>query len=224
MSIENNLALALADGLTVEANPSANSRPDSGKAFESGPGIDPTSAAGSDARLRLEQAARRDFQFIWRCIRRFGIQSNHAVDHAVQRVFEVAAARASIIEAGHERAFLFKTAVLVTKELRRKQARSREVFDTERVECAMDEQDDPEQLLEARQWRSVLDQLLEALPLDLRTAFVLYELEGQKLDQIAELLDIPQGTVASRLRRARAAFHEKARKLKAAYAETQVRL
>ena len=95
VSIENNIALALADGLTVEVNPAADCRPDSGKAFESGPRIDPTSAAGSDARLRLEQAARRDFQFIWRCIRRFGIQSNHAVDDAVQRVFEVAAARAS---------------------------------------------------------------------------------------------------------------------------------
>ncbi|HEX2674449.1 MAG TPA: sigma-70 family RNA polymerase sigma factor, partial [Polyangiaceae bacterium] len=70
-------------------------------------------------------------------------------------------------------------------------------------------------LLARRQARSLLDQALDALPEDLRVVFVLYELEEQTAAQIAALLDLPPGTVASRLRRARAEFEQIAKRLKA---------
>ena len=41
---------------------------------------------------------------------------------------------------------------------------------------------------------------------DTREVFVLFELEGLSSPEIAALLEIPLGTVASRLRRARAQF------------------
>ena len=41
------------------------------------------------------------------------------------------------------------------------------------------------------------------MPLDLRTVFVLFELEELTMAEIAELLGLAPGTVASRLRRAR---------------------
>jgi RNA polymerase sigma-70 factor (ECF subfamily) len=44
------------------------------------------------------------------------------------------------------------------------------------------------------------------MPMDLRVSFVLFELEEMPLHKIAELLSIPAGTVASRLRRARTEF------------------
>jgi RNA polymerase sigma-70 factor, ECF subfamily len=44
---------------------------------------------------------------------------------------------------------------------------------------------------------------------------VLYELEGLSSPEIAELLRIPVGTVASRLRRAREAFEVEVARLKA---------
>jgi RNA polymerase sigma-70 factor (ECF subfamily) len=47
---------------------------------------------------------------------------------------------------------------------------------------------------------------MEAMPEELRVVFTLYEFEGLKMLEIAELLDIPSGTVASRLRRARKLF------------------
>lgn len=164
---------------------------------------------------RLERAAREDFQFIWRCVRRLGVHPDHAVDDAVQRVFEIAASRVADILPGHERAFLFKTAVFVTKEARRKWANAREVSDAERIEAELDAQGNPEQLLAEARWRLVLDALLEALPIELRTVFVLFELEGLHMVEIAELLALPPGTVASRLRRARAEFQDKGQKLKA---------
>jgi RNA polymerase sigma-70 factor (ECF subfamily) len=42
----------------------------------------------------------------------------------------------------------------------------------------------------------------------------LFELEGLRTREIAELLEVPTGTVASRLRRARDAFHERAEQLR----------
>ena len=53
------------------------------------------------------------------------------------------------------------------------------------------------------------------LPLDLRAVFVLFELEDMSTAAIAEGLEIPQGTVASRLRRARKLFHAKVARLRA---------
>jgi RNA polymerase sigma-70 factor (ECF subfamily) len=44
---------------------------------------------------------------------------------------------------------------------------------------------------------------LEALPLEQREVFLLYHFQGLKYREIAELLDIPIGTVMSRLHSAR---------------------
>lgn len=137
------------------------------------------------------------------------------MDDAAQRVFEIAASRVAVIRPGHERAFLFKTALWVAREFRRKRGRARELSDNERIELAEDSGGDPERLLDERRWRHRLDALLAALPIDLRTVFVLYELEGLQLLEIASLLEIPQGTVASRLRRARESFQQGARRLRA---------
>jgi RNA polymerase sigma-70 factor (ECF subfamily) len=49
------------------------------------------------------------------------------------------------------------------------------------------------------------------LPMDLRAVFVLFELEELTMMEIATMSDIPPGTVASRLRRARQAFQEAVR-------------
>ena len=52
-------------------------------------------------------------------------------------------------------------------------------------------------------------------PDDMRTAFVLFELEGLSVPEIAELTETKQGTVASRLRRARELFQSGVKRLRA---------
>ena len=49
----------------------------------------------------------------------------------------------------------------------------------------------------------MVDQLLAEMPLELRAVLVLFEVEELSTPEIADLLSIPVGTAASRLRRAR---------------------
>ena len=56
----------------------------------------------------------------------------------------------------------------------------------------------PHRTTERNQLRTDLQAALERLPEDQRTVFLLSEVEGLKYEQIAEVMDIPAGTVASR--------------------------
>ena len=67
---------------------------------------------------------------------------------------------------------------------------------------------DPEAFAQNQQMRALFTQVLEQLALDLRAVFVLYELEDFTMAEIAQTLQLPPGTVASRLRRAREAFEK----------------
>ena len=51
------------------------------------------------------------------------------------------------------------------------------------------------------------------MDLDLRSVFILYEVEEMTMAEIAAVLQIPPGTVASRLRRAREDFLSRVRRL-----------
>lgn len=53
--------------------------------------------------------------------------------------------------------------------------------------------------------RRIQEALLELSP-DLRAAVVLYDIEGQSYREIAKVLEIPEGTVKSRIHRARSAL------------------
>ena len=65
---------------------------------------------------------------------------------------------------------------------------------------------DPEQAAQRSQAKKLLERILAEMEEDTRTVFVLFELEGLTSTEIAELLSIPVGTAASRLRRAREEF------------------
>jgi RNA polymerase sigma-70 factor (ECF subfamily) len=56
--------------------------------------------------------------------------------------------------------------------------------------------------------RALLDQVMTDMPEDLREVFVLFEIEEISIQDIATTLEIPIGTVGSRLRRARQAFQQ----------------
>jgi len=63
-----------------------------------------------------------------------------------------------------------------------------------------------ESLLQTEEIRVTVNEAIEALPEDLRTAIVLRELEGLSYEDIAQAMDCPVGTVRSRIFRAREAI------------------
>jgi len=161
-------------------------------------------SAAADARLRgmLET----HYDFVWRSLRRLGVPSTD-VDDCAQQVFWVAAKKLEDIQEGSERAFLFGSAMRVASDARRSRARRREApAPTEESAEAHDPGPDPEQAASMRRARAVLDEVLDAIPMELRAPFVLFELEEMSTAEIAAMLDLPTGTVASRLRRAREEF------------------
>jgi RNA polymerase sigma-70 factor (ECF subfamily) len=122
----------------------------------------------------------------------------------------VATARLHELAVGSERAFLFRTASFIASREQRGRRRRPEdaTADLDGVEEA---NLDPEALLAARRARERLDAVLGQMPDDLRAAFVLFEIEGLTKEEVALSLDIPAGTAASRLRRAREDFTRRAR-------------
>jgi RNA polymerase sigma-70 factor (ECF subfamily) len=65
---------------------------------------------------------------------------------------------------------------------------------------------DPEQALARGQLRERLGRELQALPESLRAPVVLYDVEGLSYGEIAEVLEVAEGTVKSRIHRARQAL------------------
>lgn len=164
---------------------------------------------------RFRSMVDANFDFIWRSLRGLGVPSA-SIDDAAQQVFWTASQKIATISAGSERSFLFATARGIASNARRSQLRNRELLDEDALASHVDRAPDPEQMAASRQARLLLDRILDGLPEDLRAVFLLYELEGQTMAEIAALLGTPMGTVASRLRRAREEFQSAARRYQAA--------
>lgn len=154
------------------------------------------------------------FDFIWRALRGLGVAPASA-DDAAQQVFWIASQKVHAIAPGAERSFLFSTAVGVAANHRRSAARVREVADAAALEARADDRPDPEELSSMKEARELLDRLLDAMPIDLRAVFVLFELEGLTTGEVAALLELAPGTVSSRLKRARETFRAAVHRLHA---------
>ena len=133
------------------------------------------------------------------------------MDDAVQKVFLVTSQRLSTFPPDRDRSFLFATCMRVAANERRGESRRRSAG-PEPLEALVSKEPSPEQ---AAADRSTLDVILEPLPIELRSVLVLFECEGMTSEEIAELLELPAGTVASRLRRGRELAMAAAKRLRA---------
>jgi RNA polymerase sigma-70 factor, ECF subfamily len=156
----------------------------------------------SDAdRLRLERLFADHHQSVWRSLRRRGLTPDEAAD-ATQETFLITAGRLADIQPESERAFLIGTARRVAHTLGRKTVRWQLDDDMDRrVASARDAGDEHADL-------QLCDVALSKMNPELSETFVLYEIEGLSSPEIAALLEVPLGSVASRLRRAREQFRD----------------
>jgi RNA polymerase sigma-70 factor, ECF subfamily len=172
-------------------------------------------AAGAPGRTRAEQRRLEalvagQLDTAARIIRHLGTPAQE-VEDLVQQAFSVTAARLADIAPGKDRAFLIETAVRLAASAQRARARTREIATADLPEVP-DGAAGPDELSDQRRALQVLDRVLDGMEHDLRTVFVLFEIEGMTMAEIAIVLQVPPGTVASRLRRAREEFSVRLRR------------
>ena len=132
-------------------------------------------------------------------LRRRGFTPEVAAD-LTQQAFVIVAERLDDIAPGSERAFLMATVLRLAMAAARCERR---------VDLADDMDVHPARgrdLADTRSAINLLDRILARIDPTLVEVFVLFELEEMSSPEIAKLLEIPVGTIASRLRRAREAF------------------
>ena len=178
-------------------------------------------AAGArEADSRLNALVAQNRAALGRFLLRIGVPSAE-VDDTSQEAFVVVASRLAELPPGSERAYLYATAQRVALNTRRGSRRR------DRTTFKLMEQPDPapraDELADRLSARSLLDDALEQLPVDARLVFLLSELEEMPVARIATRLGIREGTVASRLRRARQILGDWAARTDASVAFEQAR-
>jgi RNA polymerase sigma-70 factor, ECF subfamily len=165
-------------------------------------------AAAAERDRRLAALVYASYPLLWRTLRRLGVPEAQ-IDEALEEVFLVALRRLDGISEDRERSFLLGLALRVAS------ARCGET--SQRRERASSSVTDPsaplpspESRSEREHARALLDEILGTMGLRARTVFVLFELEGLGVVEIAELLQIPIETVDSRVRHARDSFRRAA--------------
>lgn len=161
--------------------------------------------ASAEERVRREIAPH--LPAVWRFVRRLGVPRDD-VDDLVQEALLLVVRRLDDVRPGSERSFLFGSAYRLASDARRKGARRATIVCAEGTEHrdAPSLAKDVGAVLDERRALAEVDRILDAMSVELRAVFVLHELEERTMGEIAAALALPPGTVASRLRRARAEF------------------
>jgi RNA polymerase sigma factor (sigma-70 family) len=133
------------------------------------------------------------------------LRNHHDAEDAFQATFLVLARKAgNVAKRETLGCWLSRVAYHVALEVRavntRRQARETSLADIPHPELSPPEPHD---------WRSLLDEELNRLPVKYRSAIVLCELEGRPRKEVAGLLGLPEGTLSSRLAMARKMLGER---------------
>jgi RNA polymerase sigma-70 factor (ECF subfamily) len=129
------------------------------------------------------------------------------VDDLVQEVFLVAHRHGGFAgDRGRPTTWLASIAIRVAANARRTRRRRHEDHGDETIERCVAKGKGPHESLEVSESLARVNRALDALDLDQRALFVLFEIEGETCEAIALGLGVPIGTVYSRLHRARRDF------------------
>jgi len=149
------------------------------------------------------------------------VKDPHEVEDVAQEAF-IKAYRALHLFRGDSAFYtwLYRIAVNTAKNHlvsrgRRPPSTDFDLDDAELVEdtSALRDIDSPEGLLQKAHLEKLINEAIDELPEDLRTAFTLREFSGLSYEDITEIMDCPVGTVRSRIFRAREAIDKKIRDL-----------
>lgn len=145
-----------------------------------------------------------EFDYVWQTLRRLGVRPSDVEDVA-HDVFVTVHRKLDDYDAFRPlRPWLFGIAFRVASDYRRTSRFKREVFDSEPER--QDTAPIADMQFEAKEAHRLVMAALETINLDQRAVFILHELDGQTIPEVASALGEPLNTIYSRLRLARKAF------------------
>jgi RNA polymerase sigma-70 factor (ECF subfamily) len=162
--------------------------------------------------LSFEEVYRTYFRLVWRTLARLGVRDADLMD-VTQNAFIVVHRQLAGFEGRSQlTTWLFSICRLVAKDYLRSAPIRREVVADFAKFVPREVQPDTQlEHLDAQDLSRLLNSILEKMPEKLRVVFMLFEVDEMSGDDIAKLLDIPVGTVRSRLRIAREIFQREAK-------------
>ena len=168
----------------------------------------------------FQEVYRAHFRLVWRTLGRLGVREADLMD-VTQNVFIVVHRQLAGFEGRAElTTWLFSICRLVAKDyLRSAPIRREVVVDVREISRHGGNGDAPLQHLDSQDLSQLLESILNKIPEKLRDVFVMFELDELSGDEIARLLNVPVGTVRSRLRLAREAFQREVKRLTESNAE-----
>lgn len=173
--------------------------PDARKALPPMLAASPADSQPTPCRISTRQLFEMHAAFTLRLVRRLGVHESDMEDVA-QEVFLIAHRRIADLDAeANPRNWLFGIARRVVANYLRKSHRVRERPSQEVVSS----HGDPAAEMDLRRARALLEQALDRLDQDKRTVFVLFELEGLPMHEVAEMVGCRLHTAYSRLYAAR---------------------
>ena len=103
--------------------------------------------------------------------------------------------------------WIYRIAINTAKNFLSSKSRKSEIYDDEIMELKLSESavtsENPENILEAEELRSLMMDAIQGLPDDIRTTLSLREFDGLSYEEIAEVQNCPIGTVRSRIHKGR---------------------
>lgn len=167
-------------------------------------------AGPAGAALDFRTIFELEVAYVMRTLRRLGVAPSDVEDMAHEVFLAVHGQLHAYDTARPLRPWLFGFAFRVASHYRRKAQRE---ATTASFDEMPDAADGPDALLEKERKRRLVLAALEGIELGRRAVFVLHEIDGVTCDEVARTLEIPVGTVYSRLRLAREDFAAAMRRL-----------
>lgn len=156
----------------------------------------------------LSELYREHADFVWRNLLRMGVTREDVAD-AVQDVFLIVHEQLERFEGRSSiSTWLFTICRTVAHRRRSHAKREREKLVEHDLDATMDLRADVSRTAEHNQDLALLECILKGLESEQRSVFILFELERMTGEDISSILEIPLGTVYSRLNLARTAFRQ----------------
>jgi RNA polymerase sigma-70 factor (ECF subfamily) len=167
------------------------------------PAFDDAAIAGAPDVLEVRTIYRENARFVWLSLQRLGIHPSD-LDDVAQDVFMIVHRRLDTFDRrARVSTWLFGICMRVAAKYRRRRRWTREVLAGGSEDDGPSATDAADDILVRREQREIAERALNRLEIAKRATFVMFELESLSCLEIAEVMNVPVGTVYSRLHSAR---------------------